>query len=500
VLCATVVAVAALPPRRNGLWIEVALALALITLSTILLNAGVFWLLLKHAEEERRTDLVLSLSAALKTQLEVALDGEGEPGVRRVLSAYRDSGLEVAELYVTRPSMKTVASLAGEAPQTPDAGLRAALYTKRQYSDVEGALWGLRWVSVTTPLAPHGKVEGALRVKMPLKAPGVPGGPAGFVLLYTAFSGLIIAFFGFDLFRRRLIGPIAVLREGTERIAGGEFGHEVSLDASRELEEMCVALNTMSASLAAYRQRTGDQVERLEAANAELTRTQAALVRSEKLAGVGRLAAGIAHEVGNPLSAVLGYMELMTSGLGDRALEADLLDRSEQELRRIDRIIRSLLGYARLGPGAPAAVSVAAAFDSAVSIVQLRPECRELDIQVLIGDDVAVVWVESDKLQQVLLNLLINAAHASKTIWLSASLEGTQVCITCADDGPGFTDMALERALEPFFTTKDVGEGTGMGLAMSQQLITASGGHIQLGNRPEGGARVQLWLPAAGAA
>lgn len=484
--------------RRNGLWIEVALALALITLSTILLNAGVFWLLLKHAEEERRTDLVLSLSAALKTQLEVALDNEGEAGVRQVLAAYRDSGLETTELYVARPSLQLIAALAGEAPRTPDAGLRSALYAKKQYSDVEGVLWGLRWVSVTTPLAPHGQVEAALRVKMPLKAPGVPGGPAGFVLAYTAFSGLIIALFGFDLFRRQLINPIHQLREGTEQIAGGAFGHTVSLDASRELEELCGALNTMSASLEAYRQRTADQVSRLEAANAELTRAQAALVRSEKLAGVGRLAAGVAHEVGNPLSAVLGYMELLSSGLGDQALEADLLKRSEQELRRIDRIIRSMLSYARVGPGAPSSVSVPGAFEAAVSVVQLRPECRAVAFHTEIGPEVSTVWVESDKLQQILLNLLINAAHASAAVWLRASSSGDEVLFECTDDGPGFSDVALERALEPFFTTKDVGEGTGMGLATSQQLITASGGRIQLGNRAAGGAEVRFWLPSAG--
>ncbi|MFT4977782.1 MAG: two-component system NtrC family sensor kinase [Myxococcota bacterium] len=484
-------------PRRNGLWVEIALALALITLSTILLNAGVFWLLLKRAEEERRTDLVLSLSAALKTQLEVALASEGEAGVRQVFSAYRNSGLEVAELYVVHPSLDTIASLAGEAPHTPDAGLRAALYAKQQYSDVEGTLWGLRWVSVTTPLAPYGRVEAALRVKMPLKAPGVPGGPAGFVLSYTAFSGLIIAFFGFDLFRRRLIGPIASLRAGTERIAGGEFGHQVSLDAARELEELCSALNTMSTSLEAYQQRTVEQVERLEAANTELTRTQVALVRSEKLAGVGRLAAGIAHEVGNPLSAVLGYVELLSSGLGDTELESDLLRRSGRELQRIDRIIRSLLSYARLGPGAPSAVSLSEALDTAVSIVRLRPDCRHIDFHTALSSPELTAWVESDKLQQILLNLLINAAHASKTVWIRASVSDREVVFRCEDDGPGFSAVALERALEPFFTTKEVGAGTGMGLATSQQLISASGGRILLGNRPEGGAIVRFWLPAS---
>ncbi len=278
--------------RRRGLWEEIALALAVISISTVMLNAGVFWLLLKRTEEARRTDLVLSLSEALSSQLEVAYGEEGAVGARRVISAYKASGLNVDELYVVSPSMETVASVIGAPPQVPDAGMRAALYGRTQFSETEGVLWGRRWVVVTTPIAPWGKPVAALRVKMPLAAPGVPGGPAGFVLAYTVVSGFAIALFGFDLFRRRLIQPVAALRSGTERIAGGEFGYRVDIDAARELEALCTALNAMSDSLATYRERTAEQVHRLESANTELKRTQDALVLNEKLAGVGRLAAG----------------------------------------------------------------------------------------------------------------------------------------------------------------------------------------------------------------
>lgn len=472
-----------------------ALALALITLSTILLNAGVFWLLLKRTEEARRTDLILSLSHVLQTQLEVALEHEGEVGVRRVLSGYRDNGLDVAELYVVEPNLQIMAALAGEPPATPDAGLRSALYAKKQHADVEGALWGARWVSVTTPLAPHGTVLAALRVKMPLKALGVPMGPAVFVLGYTALSGVLIAIFGFDLFRRRLIGPIAILRAGTERIAGGDFGHGVQLQASRELEELCEALNIMSDSLAAYRAQTAEQVSDLELANADLQRAQTALIRAERLAGVGRLAAGIAHEVGNPLSAVIGYLELLTSGLGEPALEQEVLARAEQELQRIDRIIRSLLTYARSGPGAPTAVAVNTAIDDALAMVRMRPECRETTFDVSVPSAVSTVWIEPDKLQQILLNVLINAGHVADAVKIDVHQVDHMVEIRCIDDGSGFEAEALERALEPFFTTKDVGVGTGMGLAICQQLISAAGGQIHLNNTPAGGGCVRIVLP-----
>ena len=479
---------------------EIALALSIITISTVLLNAGVFWLLLKNAEQERRTDLVLSLSEALSAQLEIAFSESQEKGVRRVLSAYRATGLDVDELYVVDPAMNTLASVAGTAPAVPDNGLRAALYGRSQYSEIEGLLWGLRWVVVTTPIAPRGQPVAALRVKMPLKAPGVPGGPAGFVLAYTVLSGSVISLFGFDLFRRRLLSPIAQLMGGTARIAGGDFGHRVEIDAASELDELCGALNAMSTSLADYQTQTVEQVERLEAANADLQRAQAALIRSEKLAGVGRLAAGLAHEVGNPLSAVVGYIELLEQGLGDPALERDLVTRTRRELDRIHRIIKALLNYARSAPGAAVAVEVVPLLEQAVSIVQMRPDCRDVTFGVTAPDSLPLLHTEPDKLHQVLVNLLINASHAVqdqpvRRVELIAAAGEDGVEITCADTGPGFSAVALERALEPFFTTKPVGQGIGLGLATCQQIIESAGGVLILENRAEGGANARVRLP-----
>ena len=442
----------------------------------------------------------MSLREALSGQLEIAFSEGGDQGVRRVLSAYRASGLDVDELYVVDPSMNTLASVAGEAPSVPDNGLRAALYGRTQFSETEGLLWGMRWVVVTTPIAPRGQPVAALRVKMPLKAPGVPGGPAGFVLAYTVLSGSAIALFGFDLFRRRLLSPIELLKGGTARIAGGDFGHTVTLDAARELEDLCGALNAMSTSLADYQKQTLEQVGRLETANAELQRTQDALIQSEKLAGVGRLAAGLAHEVGNPLTAVVGYIELLEQGLGDPLLERDLVVRTRRELDRIHRIIQALLNYARSSPSAAVGVLVPPLLEEAVAIVQMRSDCRDVAFGVTVPDGLPMVLVEPDKLHQVLVNLLINASHAvvgqpARRVDLIATPSNEGIEIACIDTGPGFTTVALERALEPFFTTKPVGKGIGLGLAICQQLIEASGGRLVLGNRDEGGAVVQICLP-----
>lgn len=494
-------------PRRPGLWVEIALTLALLTLTTILLNAGVFWLLLKKTEEQRRTDLALSLSAALASQLEVeatrhdeAAKDDGVTGYKRVLAAYQGSGLDAEELYVVNPSMVVIAGVAGTAPEVPDAGLRAAFYGKAQHTSIDGVLWGRRAVVVTTPVAPRGRVVAALRVRMPLHLPLIPGGPAGFVLAYSIFSGSLIALFGFSLFRRRLVAPILALEEGTRRIAAGDFGHTVGVDAARELQALSAALSTMSHSLAAYRDRTAQQVEDLHRANADLRQAQQDLVRSERLAGVGRLAAGLAHEVGNPLAAVLGYMELLLGGLDDVALERDLTQRSQKELQRIHVVIRQLLDYSRPGSGDIEDVDLVESAREALDTVRHQPGFRDVALSIVAPEEVGPVRAVSGQIHQALVNMLLNAGDALQgaavaEIGLHVTVRGSGVDVRCLDTGQGFDEVALDRAFEPFFTTRDVGEGTGLGLATSLQVIQQAGGEMWVRNREQGGAEVGFHLP-----
>ncbi len=486
---------------RPGLAQELALTLALLTVSTIVLNAGVFWLLLKKSEEQQRTDFAGSLAAVVASQVAVALarEEDGEAAARRVVGAYNRAALDLESLVVVGPDLRVIAGADPELPATPDVGLREALYGGDAHVEIDGALWGRRWVVVTSPVGLRGRPRGALRVRVPLRSPLLPGGPAGFVLAYTGFSGLLIGVFGFQLLRRRLLRPVAEVKAATEHIAAGGFGATVEIDAAPELEDLARALSSMSAALADYRLRTALQVEHLEAANRELQEAQAALVRSERLAGVGRLAAGLAHEVGNPLAAVLGMVELLQQGLGDSALEQDLLRRARRELERIHIILRALLDHARAGPGRPAAVDLGAAAREAAGTVGHRPERRGAAIEVRGDGAPCLVWMEPDKLHQVLVNLLVNAVDAAGAggVWLEVEQapDGAGV-LTCCDEGPGFSADALERALEPFFTTKEPGRGTGLGLATCAQLVQAAGGSIELANAPEGGARVRIRVPA----
>ncbi len=490
------------PARRPGLWAEIALALALITLATILLNAGVFWLLVKTTEAGRRSDLCQAMSRAAVTQLEsgAATGRLSAEDARRVLGAYADRGLDIEEMWVVGLDLAPLWAPAQAPPQVADAGLREALYGRSMHTELQGALWGERSVVVTTPIAPQGRVVGALRVRMPMKGTPLPGGPAAFVFGYTLFSGVAIALFGFSLFRNRLINPVARIQGATDRIASGDFGHTVRVDAAAELQALCGALNTLSLSLSGYRQRTAEQLDRLAAANRHLEEAQQALVRSEKLAGVGRMAAGLAHEVGNPLAAVLGYMELMQQDLDDPELERDLVDRSRRELERIHRIIQQLLGYARPSSLPVEAVDVGAAAKEAVETLRHQPLLREVKLSWSLPEEPLCARIEADRLHQVMLNLLLNAGGALRgrkdgEIRIEVRLEGPLLRLDLLDNGHGFDPVALDRAFEPFFTTNEVGEGTGLGLPTCAEILASVGGRIEAANRPEGGACLSLWLP-----
>lgn len=494
--------------RHRGLWVENALGLAVLTLVSILLNAALVWVVVERLELNRRRDLALSLSEALIAQIEF----EGEvpvalgPRVVQVLGAYQGTSLPVDELLVVDDELRVLASIAGGGPVGWDAGWRDALREHEQHTSPYGLPWRPDAVIVTSPL------EGgaaALRVRVPLAGGSRFGMGVGFVLAFTATCAGTVALFGLALFRRNLIRPLALLREGTRRIADGDFGHQVSVSGSRELVELSLALNAMSASLADYRARTADQLQRLERAYEDLRAAQDALLRSEKLAVVGRLAAGLAHEIGNPLAAVLGYMELLAQGQGDPglrdpALERELVARARRELERIHRYIRQQLDFARAGSGLVEDVAVGAAIADAIDTVRPQPGFRGTALEADVEPALPSVRIERDKLHQVLVNLLLNAADAVRgqaeaRVVLSVraqprgELPGVE--LRCEDNGDGFSDEALVRALEPFYTTKEVGRGTGLGLATCLSVVEAVGGQMDLSNRPEGGACVRVWLP-----
>jgi signal transduction histidine kinase len=260
----------------------------------------------------------------------------------------------------------------------------------------------------------------------------------------------------------------------------------------------------MTDRLISEEQALRGKVDEVERTTHSLREAQARLVRSEQLASVGRLAAGIAHEIGNPIAAIMGMQDLLLDGGLEPAQERDFLVRMRNETDRINKIVRDLLDFAR-----PAAKNLSAASEPAnveaavhdtIALVTPQKSFREVNLEVHVSPALPAVRLAREHLVQVLLNLLLNAADACGPgghVKVRAEATTDGVRMTVEDDGPGVHADVRSRLFEPFATTKDVGKGTGLGLAVCRGLVEASGGTIDLDATYTAGARFVVLLRAA---
>ena len=273
---------------------------------------------------------------------------------------------------------------------------------------------------------------------------------------------------------RSIARPLSELRQGAVRIAAGELSTRIPVLSRDELGALAAQFNAMAASLAEHQQR---------------------LVESEKLAGIGRLAAGVAHEINNPLGVILGYAKLLERRAESTATRDDLRVIQDETLRAKE-IVSDLLDFSR--PQEPAHDPVDL-HDAGEEVVGRLREARLLDgIEVTLAG-AAVARGDAARLRQVLLNLLRNAAEAAGPggrIEVTITARGGEARVTVADSGPGIDERARARLFEPFFTTKE--RGTGLGLALSRAIARAHGGDLEAANRPAGGAVFTLRVPSAG--
>jgi signal transduction histidine kinase len=236
------------------------------------------------------------------------------------------------------------------------------------------------------------------------------------------------------------------------------------------------------------RARTRAQIDELRAA-------REAVQRSERLATVGRLAAGVAHEVGNPVAALIGYAALMRERLAQGKDVQHYAERVARAAVRIDRILRDLLDLAR-PPAGMMPIDLGRAVELACAGV--RPQHPELRVRPLLGP-AAHVLGEEHYVAQVFVNLLANAARAGATeVVIRGEGDGDSLRVSVEDDGPGIAPHALPRLFEPFFTTAAPGQGTGLGLALCHATMERIGGSIAARNG-ERGAIFELCFRAAAA-
>lgn len=294
-----------------------------------------------------------------------------------------------------------------------------------------------------------------------------------------------------DQIRRSLVSTIHV---------GGKFYGSVVLDNLRSHAPFPPEAETLARLLAEQAGMLLDQALLVE----QLRQTSAQLIEAERLGSLGRFIASIAHEINNPLTAVMGYADFLTQAKLD-ADSAAMLAQLRRGAERVRLIVRNLQLFARQQKSGVSQVNLNLLVEQTITLMRSELAHDLIEITLRLDPDLPYTWGDGGQLSQVLLNLLINAQHAlllrspprelSVETALATGEGGHRLLLVVADNGPGVAPELRGRIFEPFFTTKSAGQGTGLGLSICQNIVVAHGGLLSVAPVPAGGASFSVDLP-----
>lgn len=310
--------------------------------------------------------------------------------------------------------------------------------------------------------------------------------------------GLVLVVTAVYLLNRSVILPIVQLTETTQQISQGDLDQRVALLGPREITTLGQSFNHMAQNLQYSNAEQQRQLESLQQTNDELQRTQQQLVQSDRMASVGNLTSGMAHELGNPLSAVIGYLELLKRQQPEQ-LQLDLITRTLVECGRMDQLLKDMLDFA-----APSRQFGSAncepnqVIDKTCEMLQQQGVLKSHRLDNFSDQQLPTLSIESHKLQQVLVNLILNARDATEKnsiITLRATHHDNHVVISVEDCGLGMEEQQQLAIFDPFYTTKSQGQGRGLGLYVCYQLIADCGGQIDVNSVVNEGSCFTITLP-----
>ncbi|HUU52091.1 MAG TPA: cache domain-containing protein [Candidatus Heimdallarchaeota archaeon] len=305
----------------------------------------------------------------------------------------------------------------------------------------------------------------------------------------------------------RIIHPIKEMVLATQKIAEGDLSHKVNVESKDEIGFLANSFNKMTADLKTANEKLlewGRTLEKkVEERTKELREAQAHLIQSEKLASLGKLAAGVAHEINNPLGGILIYSHLLLEDLEESSPYYGNLEKIVKETTRCKDIVKGLLEFAR--PKEPEATStnVNELLDKSLSLVGSQSLFQNIQVKKHYSTDLPLIVADSSQLQQVFMNIILNAADAMNgngrlTLRTYLDSSGKDLIIDFEDTGPGIREEDKKKIFDPFFTTKEVGQGTGLGLSISYSIIRKHQGTIDVQSTFGEGATFTIKLPIAG--
>ncbi len=314
------------------------------------------------------------------------------------------------------------------------------------------------------------------------------------IALVAAIIAIVLVF----LVAKRFTLPIQRLTEGVRAISRGELQTHIVSKGTDELANLALAFNEMATNLDSSQAQLQDKNQQLQQANQQLQQIQERLIRTERLAAVGQVAAGVSHEIDNPVGIILGYAELLLEDCDPDEPRAEDLRGIIAECRRCKKITGGLLGLVRNGAQRLEPVQLTDLVAETIDSLQPQKLFRQIRIHFDRGILLPQVTGDADRLRQVLVNLLLNSAQALQgtgSLWIELETTEEQVRIAVHDNGPGIPEDAFEQIFEPFYSTKGRNQGTGLGLSVCRKLIEEHGGEISAGNSSHGGALLHISLP-----
>ncbi|RME02009.1 MAG: HAMP domain-containing protein [Deltaproteobacteria bacterium] len=396
-------------------------------------------------------------------------------------------------------------------------------------------------MKVTAPLSLGGRIVGVMRFTLPMNTAQHRIQKAQlFVFLYFCLDAIVFILCGSLLFFRTFGRPLTTLTDAAEKVLQGDFTVRTQRGGEREIDRLFGMFDLIVETLEAQEIELTNLEDHLEGLGQELAATQALAIHAEKMATIGQLAAGVAHEIGNPLGAIFGYLHMLEGGTTDREERETIIAALEAETARIDRIVRELLDYSRPASADNAPEDLNAIIRESVTFLQGQKRLRRLTFEVDLEENLPRLNLDAQKFRQVMINLILNAADAMDDggllyiasrcdVWraqyderhsglllqrehrwprkkrprprvvrgFSNELKPSRriVVLSVADTGVGIEASRLERIFDPFYTTKPAGKGTGLGLAIVLQIVESFGGKVAVESTPGAGTTVTIYLP-----
>ncbi|MGD0102336.1 MAG: ATP-binding protein, partial [Acidobacteriota bacterium] len=356
------------------------------------------------------------------------------------------------------------------------------------------------------PIHDHsGKIIGILYVGIP-ENPFLAVRTSMMLTFLLVAAGGVLVVLGITYFiTRSMILPLEEMVKASNRIAAGDLDHTVTITSHDEIGILSNSFNKMVASVKAMKlelEEWGRTLEeKVNKRTEELVAVQTQMAQSEKLASIGRLAAGVAHEINNPLGGILTFSMLALEDCDDDHPLKQSLEVIVKQTLRCRETVKGLLDFARQSSSTPSLTEVNSIVDKTLMLLENQTIFQNIRTVRKFSPNLPDVLIDAGQLQQVVINIVINAADAMEengvlTIETCKAPNAAEILLKISDTGKGIPEDILPLIFEPFFTTKKVGKGTGLGLSIVHGIVTRAGGKIEVASSAKG-ATFTIRLPIA---